>query len=958
MIRRFRRFRRLNSEKRSPLFICVICAICGSFAFEAPAQPTSQPQGLDALSEDRVYSELASRGLNKLLDRAFDANQVPQSLRDGVRALASLQRLADAKLTAAQRREMIARIADGIEQALPGINDPKALMAQASALIQFGAERDVNTLEFWGANAKTQAALKPIVLAAAKLLDKAASLSQKRADDLANQITSPNDPKAAQWERASEDATAAAYTRHMLDYYIALSLEASDPQRAQIAAEAIDYLKQFDNADSAVQPVIRLRTGKLCLAKADYSGAMEAFASLIDPSAGVTPAPDATQQWEARYFTAVAQLLAGQLDASQKSLDETIAWQQANLPKDRRSQDGAAAATSMLQYRIHSARNDNEKAVAILIDLVKKRPELQSIIFDQLMSRLPKDADLKTLDVLLLQGFVARADEERTRPPTEAADEQALQRGVDAAREVLRRRKASADSVDPQLAETDALLLGFFLERLGKHADAADAMLDYLTGFTGNTYNNSLALENAQSIIARLRADPSTANLAPTVAVYERFLPIAIAPPFSRIEFAFEYARRLQLNGKYKEAIDLYRQVPAKDKRLASARFFEMVALQQLLDEGKLSAEQRKTVSTDLIRVMADTRAKLTDALSAAPTDREKLQYKSMLVRTTLLNADLARREQNDPKQTLALLQNFESIAQGLPNEKDLIANVLYTRVQAYMALGDSDSATRTLVALLSNTPGSEGAGIVYRLLQKLNAELDQARAAGNRTLMQTLSRNRAQLSGFLVQWARSNPDPNIKKFTYRYSVFDAATKHQAAELEDDPAKRKAGLEAALKLYRQLESPESVELYKATLDPNSPERNNPDPAVSLGIGLLAYDLADYADAQKRLGQLLTQRKLGTPTTTVEEDGQVQLVFNDQYWEATLRLLRSNLALAAANPSDPTAQSAKTETVNYLKELLIRWGKDLGGKKWSPEFEKLRVELIPDFNPDQPATTTP
>src|SRR4051812_13086840 len=202
-----------------------------------------------------------------------------------------------------------------------------------------------------------------------------------------------------------------------------------------------------------------------------------------------------------------------------------------------------------------------------------------------------------------------------------------------------------------------------------------------------------------------------------------------------------------------------------------------------------------------------------------------------MLVRTTLVAADAARRDQNDPKKTLQLLANFESIAKGLPNETELVGNVLYTRVQSYMQLGDSNAATQTLVALLKTKAGGEGAGIVYHLLQKLNEELEHARLAGDHARMLVLARNRAQLSGFLVDWAQKNSDPNIKKFTYRYAVFDAATKHMAANLETDPAAKKAGFEAALKLYRGLESPESKALYQATLDANSPERNYPDPAV-------------------------------------------------------------------------------------------------------------------------------
>ena len=63
--------------------------------------------------------------------------------------------------------------------------------------------------------------------------------------------------------------------------------------------------------------------------------------------------------------------------------------------------------------------------------------------------------------------------------------------------------------------------------------------------------------------------------------------------------------------------------------------------------------------------------------------------------------------------------------------------------------------------------------------------------------------------------------------------------------------------------------------------------------------------------------------------------------------------------SAANRPHEQAQAAKTETINYLKQLYIKWGRDIGGKKWSGDFEKLRQELIPDFNPDTlPAASEP
>ena len=87
------------------------------------------------------------------------------------------------------------------------------------------------------------------------------------------------------------------------------------------------------------------------------------------------------------------------------------------------------------------------------------------------MSKMPPDADLKTIDPLLLQGYIAAADQERQKPDDQVADPKILQRGIDAADEMLRRKQG----VDPQLVDTAVLLRGLFLERLGQHVQAATA---------------------------------------------------------------------------------------------------------------------------------------------------------------------------------------------------------------------------------------------------------------------------------------------------------------------------------------------------------------------------------------------------------------------------------------------------------------------------------------------------
>src|SRR2546429_2727378 len=96
--------------------------------------PATAPSGLDSLTDDRLISDLASRGLTSLLDRAFEVNHVPPAQRDGMRTLVALRQLSDPGLTATQRRALVNKIAAGIEAALPSLTDPRTMMEQAKAL--------------------------------------------------------------------------------------------------------------------------------------------------------------------------------------------------------------------------------------------------------------------------------------------------------------------------------------------------------------------------------------------------------------------------------------------------------------------------------------------------------------------------------------------------------------------------------------------------------------------------------------------------------------------------------------------------------------------------------------------------------------------------------------------------------------------------------------------------------
>lgn len=916
-----------------------------------PARPAAQA-GRSAFDDDeKLLNALAERGLGSLLERAFEVYDVPPAQRDARRALLALQELAadPAKLTPRQRQELVDRVARGAAQAANAVSDPEALMQQARILLEVGADRHVNTLELWGDSPAARAALRPIAEAVVRLYDRAAESASAIVERIGNQPTmTPADEQRL--DRMYQLAQLAAFNARMSDYAVALALDPADPNRRQIASRAIESLAELDTPDQPIRTAVRLRLAKLELAR----GNVDAAAALLDAviAAADAPKPTPLEQFQARYFRAAADLQARRPAEAQKTLDALVAWYPANLGSaDTATRRLASASASMLQYRIHELRaataaNDaarraaNDDAVATLSKLLKEQPELQGVIGELLVSRLPEDAPVQPLDTLVLQSLVRRGEEQRLKTDPAQRDAGQIRRAVRAAEEIL-----SRPGIDPALADNCRFVIPFLQDSLGNTADAAESFLEYAeaaaAGGGAPGERGAAALDNAQAAVAALRRADAQDEAARTL--YERFLRVAVEM-YGRREFAYEYARRLQLLDRPAEAVKWFAAVPADDRRAAAARFFQMLAVKQQLDELPPADSSRRAELIGEIQQLADAVAA---AAAKAPADqRESLD--AMLVRTKLLAADLARAEQKDPRRALALLADVEPALARLPGGEALLPEVLLIRVQSHMAVGESDRATAALVQLLGQRDGGQGAAIVYSLLEKLNEELDDARVAGDTARMASVARNRAELSGFLVSWARDNPDEKIRRYTYRYSVFDAASKHLAADLAADPAEQRAGREAALSIYRTLESPEHFRQYVETIaDPRAAAAAAYDPAVNFGIALLCYDLGEMSEARDRLARLLNDRKLGTAIlVATEADGSLREADNDQYWEAVLKFLRANLSLG----QNVDASRA------YLREQQVKWGDRVGGRRWKQEFAALADELgVPAVAQPPPAT---
>jgi tetratricopeptide (TPR) repeat protein len=895
--------------------------------------------GLDALSDEVLLNELADRGLETLLERAMDQNKVPDSRRDAIRAPMALRTLDDpaSGLTALQQRELLLRVAKGMEATLPTISDPVLLQKQAVLLLTRGVvQRDLNLLEYWGEHLAVQAQLRPIAEVVSKMLRRAEELAQAAAEEAQNRIRSPEDSAARRFEQMDQLAQTARYTRHLSDYMLALSMDRADAKRAALCREALEHLAEYDTEDNPERALLRVRMGKLALAGGDLARARELFDAVL---AGSSPPP---VQYEARFFRALVEVLSRNLPAAGRRIEELADWQQEAFGDDPASSAGADAALSMLRYRLHSASAEiagtpeerdkaSAEAVAELLKLVNDRPDLRDLVFDQLARQLPRNADLKSLPVLSLRALLSRADRERLLPANH--DPTVLRAGLGAATELLRR----GDEVEPELRSEARILTGLLHEKLDEPVEAASAYLDFVEADRASPRAGD-ALNAAQEIVGRLRnerpEDPAVASL------YARFLPVALAKPFERLQFAFEYGRLLQTLGRYDEAAEWYRKIPRDDPRRMRGSLLLLLSLRQRLDTIAANDPVRSTLVNDLQSTADAFLVESGRAVQTATDPDQQATIKSLQARARVLAAEVARSEFKAPQRAIELLAGVEQLV-GEGGD-DLLAEAMLIRVQALTELGRNSEATGELVRLLGATDGKRGADIVYSLLEKLNRDFDRATADGDRELASRLASDRARLSRFLVDWAREHPDEGIRRFTYSYAVFDAETRRVAAELQPPGEARDRAMKEALEAFEALQAPDMFQSYLRTLNESEREATKYDRAVLLGLGRIRFALGEYAEAKSIFARLLAERTLGGPIVRVVENGIERDADNDPYWEAVLRVIQCNRELGVS----------LQESATFLKRQWVQFGARTGGTRWKSEFERLRAELIPDFQPER------
>jgi HEAT repeat protein len=191
-------------------------------------------------------------------------------------------------------------------------------------------------------------------------------------------------------------------------------------------------------------------------------------------------------------------------------------------------------------------------------------------------------------------------------------------------------------------------------------------------------------------------------------------------------------------------------------------------------------------------------------------------------------------------------------------------------------------------------------------------------------------------LSALLIKQLDKDPkNPNRVTFL----KFNASAQRQAAELEEDAAKKRVFLAEATDTY--------TKLLKETPG---------DDGLKYDLALCEFDLAEtdpkrYVQAQKDLKELVP--KLGKPEMTITDPLTKEPTHkpNPVYWQGIYELLRSSVEVAKLDPEhnkgllEGTRESLRTLLVTYPNPPLFE-----------DEFIKLRKEILPDWDPNViPAT---
>jgi hypothetical protein len=606
-----------------------------------------------------------------------------------------------------------------------------------------------------------------------------------------------------------------------------------------------------------------------------------------------------------------------------------------------------SAGVGLLDYRISELRAEVAKdpaekqrfaqaGEAALSNLMKENPRLEPLIKKMLLEKLPANADLTKLDTVLLRALMAKGVDEVVRAKEGVADDKGkpvIERAIVAAG--LLQKRAGQPNVTDDVVDEASFLEPIFYAKLGKNAETIEESLDYVKNHGKNKDRVANALANALASVEILRKTPEATNERISNLI-TRTWQAAVAAGMK--EYAFVYGKRLFDQGQFKEAAAALKQVPADSPALTHARFYELSALQQRLDDKDVTAAARTALVADIQKLAAEVNKRIdTDLAAAKEEQKPRLRYYK--ASAILLAADL-KLKAKDYQGVLTLLNGFEETAQGLPTGERLAATALRYRVDADMGLGKTQDAVDEVKKLVASSQGSGGqANVLFTMIGQMDESFVKAKASGDKDAMRQNSAAQVALITPLIEQTKDEAIRN------KYKKWKAQLVLRAARNEDDQAKRAEYLTEAKGTFEEL---------KKLAKEETPEYDN----LRYQLALVSYELKDYKSVQQEMGQLIADGKLGPPDIRESNpaDGTDTFKENPVYWEGLLRFMQSNWQLSKTDASPQMVEAIKNAR-ETIKTLYINRGKNVGGDRLRDEYAQLKAELLPGWDETKASTAT-
>jgi hypothetical protein len=367
---------------------------------------------------------------------------------------------------------------------------------------------------------------------------------------------------------------------------------------------------------------------------------------------------------------------------------------------------------------------------------------------------------------------------------------------------------------------------------------------------------------------------------------------------------------------------------------ITHARFYELSALQQRLDDKDVDAAAKKALVAEIEKLAGEVNQRI-DADLGKVKEEQKPRLRYYKSSAILLAADL-KLKANDNQTVLTMLNGFEETAKGLPGGDKLIATALQYRVSAYMALGKTQDAVDEVKKLMAAQGGQ--ANILFTMIGQMDEAFVKAKAKGDRDAMRQNSAAQVALITPLIEQTK---DQEVKN---KYKKWKAQLVLRAARNEDDQARRSAYLTEAQQTFGEL-----IKLAKE----GTPEFDN----LRYQLALVSYELKDYKKVQVEMGRLIAEGKLGPPDIRESNpaDGTDTFKENPVYWEGLLRFMQANWQLSKTDAS-PQLVEALNNARTTLKSMYINRGKAVGGDRFREEYAQLKADLLPGWDETKIATT--